>query len=454
MKIKHIIILILVFFNFLVLDCQIYDHPNIVDITNPITVIRHTVDSFSITPKGLPTNRFKVNSNLPDYVKTIEVGKEIILQAERNDNKDDTYAIQAAIDYFHYNGVVYIPPGKFNVNNLIINKTFIDITGGGTLINGSIQIGNKDPKKSEMEYKYITISNISFRNSSLLPKNNSGYSPLKENNLITIQNSWHVKIQNCNFIGGHTAILINDRHDSVPKNTWSHAQRIIISENFFKDCKFNILSLHNNKVKYSGGDFQIINNIFSGTPQRHISLNGQDGAIISDNTFFNANDISIYINNSTKIHITNNRIFCDEISDYGIFIRSSWGCIIQSNEIIKPKISGITIRNLDEGKESGFNLINENMIQRPGDSGIDIRGIHNSIISSNIIFKEKSSCDQNNIAIVLYNTEYGNCYENQILDNNTPKMITLFQDGVNHSINIFRQDANIGCGLKFGIDEK
>ncbi len=235
---------------------------------------------------------------------------------------DDTAAIQAAVDY-----AASLPvPGTVDFGGRPYLCTEVVMKPGLTLrngqLNGSVRIG--DPAGARVDFKNPTIENIRFHRPSL----SAGTYGIK------IANAHYFgTIRNCKFENIDMAIWQPQLAVSYSQN--SH--RGVIAGNFYSNVNYFIKGEKPTAATFGFADITVSENV--GVARiTHVMLEGIDGAVITNNTFF-------------PYHTAAN-----SEQSYGVFVDYGGWLIISNNQIFQPGYEGIYLSRCCSATVTGNNI--------------------------------------------------------------------------------------------------
>lgn len=301
---------------------------------------------------------------------------------------DDTPAIQAAIDSRTNGYAVYFPAGTYKFTEALIrDKTNLTFLGPG-ILNGQFTVHNL-VNDNDIQ------SNIVFDGLSF----NRGRPDAGTTTAIKLIKVSAVKISGC-FFKGVTKCIVFEGVSGVTQSI----QRVSIT-----DCSTGIAdaSLYSNAEKLSpyvyqtkgfpyyfyynmslGGVFGAGDITITGcnpcfVSVSHIYTVGQDGLVLTGNTFFSTSysyrspikECVIYAENAVFLNITNNEVF--EAGYEGIYLNGVANAVVVGNNIIWPgqrdaaRGAGINLVSFS-GEPVTSSTITGNIIRIPTSDGIRI----------------------------------------------------------------------------------
>jgi hypothetical protein len=162
-----------------------------------------------------------------------------------------TQAFQAAVDYMYATyggGFVFVPPGNFLIQNLII-KGGVILQGSGHGLGGTfLQSQNQDTGVIQFD--------LSCNGAGMRDVFACGYTNAAATNpAVFISENCPVFISNCQIWGGGSA-LFTKGVDGVVENSfisgWSFASLLSNGANWYKRCKFDTAGQHCSSGFYQG----------------------------------------------------------------------------------------------------------------------------------------------------------------------------------------------------------
>lgn len=265
---------------------------------------------------------------------------------------------------------------RFYIGDITCERGNIAIYGGGSLtINMNFV--------SETIKSHVYISDVTFEYDSVQPTN----LPLQ------FQRTTRGSIKNCQFKNCHKAIS----YDSL--DSAQHFSRFVIDGNYFLGVNYALYG-----EKQDGGqqplisaDIHFTNNIVEECYITHVHVEGFDGGVISNNTFFfpsymrrpTDKKYNIYIDYCDWTVISNNNLF--EAGLDAIRVEHGQHLNIIGNNIAwcgqRLGGSGIKLVNLDNaGGRFNISTISNNIIMYPTESGVYLDNVGHIAVDGNNIF--------------------------------------------------------------------
>lgn len=320
----------------------------------------------------LNENAQQINNNKSKITMLDQLKLQIVYNAIGDGISDDTIPIQRYIDDIQSQGggIVCIPYGKiYKISQLNITAPNITIIGGGTLLDGSLKIGQTNGTPLDLFYN---IDGIKFKYTSKTTGKHG----------ITLINARKGRIYNCDFINCDACIYVE------PLDYTQHCSRCMISNNIFRNSNYCLYidRILNATNIFCAGDFHFINNQgYEGIGICHVLAEGIDGIVIEGNTLFFPNYADA-VKSTTKEHnikivfgdwitINGNNLF--EAGLDSIYIQYAKDININGNNIAwcgqRELSNGITILNGDVTNQPDNRvIITANNIILPSKHGIHL----------------------------------------------------------------------------------
>lgn len=265
---------------------------------------------------------------------------------------------------------------RFYIGDITCGRGNIDIYGGGSLTINMHFV-------SENIKSYVNISDVTFEYDSVQPTN----LPLQ------FQRTTRGSIKKCQFKNCHKAIS----YDSL--DSAQHFSRFVIDGNYFLGVDYALYG-----ERQAGGqqplisaDIHFTNNIVEECYITHVHVEGFDGGVISNNTFFFPSSMrhstdkkyNIYINYCDWTVISNNNLF--EAGLDAVHVEHGQHLNIIGNNIAwcgqRLGGSGIKLVNLDNaGGRFNISNISNNIIMYPTESGVYLNNVGHIAVDGNNIF--------------------------------------------------------------------
>lgn len=298
--------------------------------------------------------------------------------------KNDTKAVQAAIDYVAKNNLllpVYIPEGIYSVRNLKL-KQGVSLVGEGEK---SILLADPSCKTWDgilycYNLKSATIRNITFDGNKPIVSGDHQ----KGTANMWIRSSSNIEIRDCSFQNNwYLGICLKNSDNIVIESndfvnldcgvitTEKPSNNITINDNYFDGAEYSepisIFALeegyHNN--------ITITNNIM----KNHIKGSGILLRAVKNVTVQN----NLIDNCGTGIYCTASKYNNEE---YGVY-----NAVIENNTIVNTVYEGILLTYISDSK------VQNNIIENPGSYGLLTKYVNNSTIDNNI-FVETDTVDR------------------------------------------------------------
>lgn len=359
----------------------------------------------------------KANKNVK-VIRLIDIGCNESNSAEEN----SALLISEMNKFTNFPLFILVDEGySFEFGELNINRSDVNIEGGGTLKNTKIKLVNSKTQQN------IKINNIKFYFDILQGNNNA----------ITMQKLIRSEICNCKFYNCDKAITYTNFDEA------QHVSRIKITNNYFHNIMYAIYGVRGNiQQPLIVADIHIINNIIEYCLNTHIWVEGFDGGVISDNTMFfpsymlnpkcMSKQYNIYIDYCNWTVIKGNNLF--EAGKDSILLNHSQCVNVSGNNIawcgqINPSYA-ITFINGDVGKDNGIYNIStvvSNIVSKPSGGGLYIDEHCGYISANSNVFQGSGSRE-------FY---YG--------DDNSPSNISIFSRGHHCNITNNNTDGSVDC---------
>lgn len=270
-----------------------------------------------------------------------------------------------------------VPAGnRFWIGNVTISRGEFDLYGGGT-ITGNL-ICDEGYSKN-----HIFISDITFKFDSMSD----------DNNPIILSELTRSAIKNCYFMNCNKAISYKSIDHA------QHVSRISIDNNYMQNVNYALYGERQagGKQPLISADIHFTNNIVEECYITHVHVEGFDGGVISNNTFFfpsymrrpTNKKYNIYIDYCDWTVISNNNLF--EAGLDSIHVEHGKHLNITGNNIAwcgqRLGGSGIKLINLDNaGGRFNISTISNNIIMYPTESGVYLNNVGHIAVDGNNIF--------------------------------------------------------------------
>ena len=266
---------------------------------------------------------------------------------------------------------------RFWVGSVTVSRGEFTLYGGGT-ITGNL-ICDEGYSKN-----HIFISDITFKFDIMSDSNNP----------IILSEVTRSAVKNCYFLNCNKAISYKSIDHA------QHVSRILIDNNYMRNVNYGLYGTRPESFTrlLIVADIHFTNNVVENCFVEHIHVEGWDGGIISNNTFFfpssalrsNDKQNNIYMKWLQWTIISNNNIF--EAGKDGIHLERAENITISDNNIAwsGQNQPGSGIKIINYSKTGGIvvkGTITGNMIDQPSESGIYIDDNAGYItVSSNSIY--------------------------------------------------------------------
>lgn len=286
-------------------------------------------------------------------------------------------ALKEAHDLLPNGGEIIIPLGRFPFTLFQITNKFITVTGSGTLVNGTILIG-EDVQKITYDRLHTRIA-INMERDTFSDTVNA----------IELQRAYWIDIENCYFKNYNAGVYV--RPLELGGSEQVHSIRVVIDGCTGERINYLLRIPKNLSGGVMGaGDFTVVNCNPVIFIKSAISAEGLDGLLCTNNNFTNTaadliydappedvpkKDKIIHINKGAQIIISNNHIF--EAGKEGIHLEGCQFFTISGNNIVWAGqyhiADGIRVSGGDpSGAEYSIGTITGNSIIMPTRSGISI----------------------------------------------------------------------------------
>lgn len=265
---------------------------------------------------------------------------------------------------------------RFWIGDVTISRGEFDLYGGGTLTGNLIC----DEGYSK---NHIFISDITFKFDSMSEKNNP----------IVLSEVTRSAIKDCYFLNCNKAISYKSIDHA------QHVSRISIDNNYMRNVNYALYGKRpeSGEQPLIAADIHFTNNVVEECYITHIHVEGFDGGVISNNTFFFPSYMrrpadkkyNIYIDYCDWTVISNNNLF--EAGLDAVHVEHGQHLNIVGNNIAwcgqRLGGSGIKLVNLDNaGGRFNISTISNNIIMYPTESGVYLDNVGHIAVDGNNIF--------------------------------------------------------------------
>lgn len=295
-------------------------------------------------------------------------------------------------------GSAYVSENNEKINSLLKDNITIVIPENKTLYLGVIELSNSFVKFTGGGSIYASIQCKGTQIKQQLNIENINLYGYEENSCVVMSYLIRSSIKNCKFYNCTKAI----EYSSV--DYAQQVSRISIDNNYFYNVEYALYGVRpeNAAQPLIVADIHFTNNIVEYCKKSHIYVEGFDGGIISNNTFFfpsymeknGSKEYNIYIDYCNWTIISNNNLF--EAGYESIKLQHSQAVRILGNNIAwcgqRKQSPGISIENYDISGSQKYNLcgITNNDIMFSTKQGIYLDNVGNITIGDNTIFGASS----------------------------------------------------------------